>query len=168
MRVGIYARVSTLGKGQTTENQLRELREWCQRAGHEIVQEYVEHESGREGTNKRKALAALLTDAGKRRFDCVLVWSLDRFSREGTTETLQRLKLLTSYGVTFHSYSEPMVSTDNELVRDIVLAVLAALARAETQKISARVKSGMARARAQGKQLGRPKVAPEVEKRILS
>ena len=44
MRVGIYARVSTLGKGQTTENQLRELREWCQRAGHEIVQEYVEHE----------------------------------------------------------------------------------------------------------------------------
>ena len=60
-----------------------------------------------------------------------------------------------------------MGSTEKlNLVRDIVLAVLAALARAETQKISARVKSGMARARAQGKQLGRPKVAAEVEKRI--
>jgi DNA invertase Pin-like site-specific DNA recombinase len=45
MRIGIYARVSTLDKGQDPENQLRELRAWCVAAGYSIAGEYVEHES---------------------------------------------------------------------------------------------------------------------------
>jgi DNA invertase Pin-like site-specific DNA recombinase len=50
MRIAIYARVSTDDKGQDPENQLRQLRDWCAHAGHEIVHEYVDKESGRKGT----------------------------------------------------------------------------------------------------------------------
>jgi Resolvase, N terminal domain len=53
MRVAIYARVSTDDKGQNPENQLRELRAWCLNSGHKITHEYVEHESGRKGADKR-------------------------------------------------------------------------------------------------------------------
>ena len=69
--------------------------------------------------------------------------------------TIGHLERLASYGVAFHSYTEPMLSTDNELVRDIVLAVMASLAKVERQKISERTKAGLERARARGKRLGR-------------
>jgi Resolvase, N terminal domain len=56
--VALYARMSTDDKGRDPENQLAQLREWCSRSGHEIVAEYVEHESERKGPEKRKAFAA--------------------------------------------------------------------------------------------------------------
>jgi hypothetical protein len=118
MRVAIYARVSTDDKGQDPENQLLELRGWCVNSGHTITQEYVEHESGRQGADKRKQFAALFDDAAKRKFDCVVFWALDRFSREGMAQTIVHLQRLTAYGVSFHSYSEPHLATDNELVRN--------------------------------------------------
>ena len=103
MRVAIYARVSTDDKGQNPENELRELRAWCRNAGHTIVREYVEAESGRKGAEKRKQFASLFDDAAKRKFDCVLFWALDRFSREGMVQTIVHLQRLASYGVSFHS-----------------------------------------------------------------
>ena len=103
--------------------------------------------SGRKGADKRKQFAALFEDAAKRKFDCVLFWALDRFSREGMAQTSSTPRL-TSYGVTFHSYTEPHLATDNELVRNILLALLSSLAKVEAQKISERTKAGMARAKA--------------------
>ena len=103
MRVAIYARVSTLDKSQDPENQLRELRAWCANSSHTIIREYVESESGRKGADKRKQFAALFEDAAKRKFDCVLFWALDRFSREGMAQTIVHLQRLTSYGVTLHN-----------------------------------------------------------------
>jgi len=70
------------------------------------------------------------------------------YSREGMTPTIMYLQRLTSWGVGFHSYTEPHLATDNELVRDILLALLASLAKQETKRISERVKAGMARAKA--------------------
>src|SRR5262249_11523808 len=93
-------------KGQDPENQLRQLRQWCASAGHELVHEYVDHESGRKGTKDRKQFAALFEDAHKRKFDCVLFWALDRFTREGMVPTILHLQRLASYGVGFHSYTE--------------------------------------------------------------
>ena len=101
MRVAIYARVSTTYKAQHPENQLRELRAWCVNSGHTISREYVEHESGRRGADRRRQFAALFEDAAKRKFDCVLFWPLDRFSREGMAQTIVHLQRLTSYGVSF-------------------------------------------------------------------
>jgi DNA invertase Pin-like site-specific DNA recombinase len=167
MRVAIYARVSTNDKGQDPENQLRELRAWCVNSGHTISREYVEHETGGKGADKRKQFAALFEDAAKRKFDSVVFWALDRFSREGMAETIGHLQRLTSYGVSLHSYTEPHLATDNELVRNILLALLSSLAKVEAQKISERTKAGMARAKAKGIKIGRPKLGIELRQKIV-
>lgn len=157
-RVAIYARVSTDDKGQDPENQLRELRAWCENTGHMVVDEYVDHMSGTVGVGKRKEFTRMFQDAAKRKFDLVLFWALDRFSREGLSDVVVHLRRLDSHGVGFHSYTEEFLNTDNELSRDILLAVFASLAKVESAKISDRTKAGLARARAGGKKLGRPRV----------
>ena len=81
-------------------------------------------------------------------------------------QTIVHLQRLTSYGVTFHSYTEPHLATDNELVRNILLALLSSLAKVEAQKISDRTKAGMARAKAKGIRVGRPKLGIELRQKI--
>src|SRR6516165_9594013 len=166
MRIAIYARVSTDDKGQDPENQLQQLRAWCADAGHTVAHEYIDRESGRKGARERKQFAQLFEDALKRQFDCVLFWALDRFTREGMTPTIGYLKRLADCGVTFHSYTEAHLATDNELVGNILLAVMASLAKLESQKISDRTRAGIARARAQGKRIGRPALDPALQRKI--
>jgi DNA invertase Pin-like site-specific DNA recombinase len=168
MRIAIYARVSTEDKGQDPENQLRQLRNWCANAGHEIAREYIDRESGRKGSKERKQFAALFDDAHKRKFDCVLFWALDRFSREGMVPTIMYLQRLSACGVGFHSYTEAHLATDNELVRNILLALLASLAKVEAQKIGERTRAGMARAKAKGVRIGRPALALRLQKKIAA
>jgi DNA invertase Pin-like site-specific DNA recombinase len=156
-RAAIYARVSTEDKGQTPDNQLLQLRAWCERMGYPIVREYVEHENGGKGIEYRKQLAAMFASAARREFDLLLVWSLDRFSREGMAATVGYLQRLASHGVAFRSFTEEHLSTENELVRNILLATLSSLAKLEREKISQRTKAGLKRARSRGKVLGRPK-----------
>ncbi len=72
-RLAIYARVSTTDKGQSPENQLAELRQWCKQSGHDVVEEYIDYESGSKGTNGRDAFKQMFDDAAKRKFDIVLV-----------------------------------------------------------------------------------------------
>jgi DNA invertase Pin-like site-specific DNA recombinase len=136
IRVAIYARVSTDDKGQDPENQLRQLRAWCGHTGYPVVREYVEYENGGKGVEYRKQLGAMFEGAARREFDLLLVWSLDRFSREGMAATVTRLQRLASHGVAFRSFTEEHLSTENELVRNILLAVLASLAKLEREKIS--------------------------------
>ena len=170
MRIAIYARVSTDDKGQNPENQLRELRSWCANTGHTVVHEYVDHESGRKGTKGRKQFAALFEDAHKRKFDCVLFWALDRFTREGMATTVMYLQRLAESGVSFHSYTEAHLSTDNELVGNILLAVMSSLAKVKSQKIGERTRAGMERARVKGtksgKPIGRPTLDPALQRKI--
>jgi DNA invertase Pin-like site-specific DNA recombinase len=98
----------------------------------------------------------------------VLFWALDRFSREGMVPTIRHLERLSAYGVGFHSYTEAHLATDNELVRNILLALLASLAKVEAQKISDRTRAGMARAKAHGKWIGRPKLDAQMQERIAA
>jgi DNA invertase Pin-like site-specific DNA recombinase len=93
-------------------------------------------------------------------------WALDRFSREGMAQTIMHLQRLSSYGVAFHSYTEAHLATDNELVRNILLALLSSLAKVEAQKISERTRAGMSRARAKGVKIGRPKLGLELRQKI--
>ncbi len=81
MRVALYARVSTSDKDQNPENQLVLLRREAERASDQVIKEYVDEKSG--GSSNRKAFQELMRDAGKRRFDLVRVFALDRFSSEG-------------------------------------------------------------------------------------
>ena len=81
-------------------------------------------------------------------------------------QTVAHLQRLTSYGVSFHSYSAPHLATDNELVRDVLLALLPSLAKVEAQKIAERTKAGMARASAKGIRIGRPRLDVELRQKI--
>jgi DNA invertase Pin-like site-specific DNA recombinase len=130
------------------------------------VHEYVDQESGRKGTKDRKQFAALFEDAHKRKFDCILFWALDRFTREGMVPTILHLQRLASCNVGLHSYTEPHLATDNELVRNILLALLASLAKVEAQKTSERTRAGMARAKAQGKRIGTPSISHKLREKI--
>ena len=155
MKVALYSRVSTDDRGQDPENQLVQLRAWCAAMGHSIVAEYVDHASGAKDAYERPQLAKMLDDAHRRRFDLLCCWSLDRLSREGLEAAIGYLRRLGNAGVTFHSYTEPMLSTDNAVVRDVLLAVMASMAAMERARISERTKAGLARVRERGVQLGR-------------
>jgi len=91
-------------QGQETANQLHELRKLCIAQGWTIVSEYEDHESG--GKADRSQFKAMMTDAARRKFDVVLLWALDRFSREGVYETHVHLKRLDVAGVRFRSFTE--------------------------------------------------------------
>lgn len=154
-QVAIYARVSTKDKGQEVANQLRQLREYCSRQGWDVVGEFVDRASGKR--SDREQFQAMFAAASRRQFDCVLFWSLDRFSREGTLETLTHLQRLTGYGVAFKSFTEQYLDGTG-LFRDAIIGILAALAKQERVRLSERVQAGLARAKAQGRVGGRPVV----------
>src|SRR5687768_3738994 len=96
LRVALYARVSTKDKRQDTDNQLAHLRQFCATQGWTVVHEYVDRATGKH--SDREQFQRLFQDASQRKFDVVLFWSLDRFSREGVRETLNHLERLTSHG----------------------------------------------------------------------
>lgn len=139
IKVALYLRVSTTDKGQDTDNQLLQLKQYCKSKSYEIYNIYIDHESGRKGRSVRKQFNQMFKDAAQHHFDLVLFWSLDRFSREGIKKTLHYLQLLDSYGVKFHSYTEEYLQTDNELIAHILIGVMSYFGEYEAQRISRRV-----------------------------
>ena len=97
-RAAIYARVSTDENRQDPETQLRELRDFAERRGFEVVGEYIDHASGK--TEERESYKRLLEDARRRRLDVVLVWRYDRFARS-TVALVNALAEFRSLGVDF-------------------------------------------------------------------
>lgn len=151
-RVAFYVRVSTID--QHPETQLRELREYAHHRGPSIAQEYVDHGVG--GTKARRpALDRMLEDARRRRFDVLLVWSCDRLARS-TKHFLQVLDELDSCDVQFVSLREAF-DTSGALGRAF-LGIIAVLGEMERALLIERVRSGMARARAEGRQIGRTRL----------
>jgi DNA invertase Pin-like site-specific DNA recombinase len=153
MKAAIYARVSTKDKGQSTENQMPDLRHFAQVLGYDIYREYTEEESG--GTANRSEFKKLFADAHQRKFDLVLFWSLDRFSREGASATLQHLNTLESYGVGFKSYTEQYLDSTG-IFKEAVISILATVVKQERVRLSERTKAGLERARGKGTKLGKP------------
>ncbi|MEA3291085.1 MAG: recombinase family protein [Pseudomonadota bacterium] len=160
--VAIYARVSTKDR-QETENQLLQLREYCQKQGWMVFKEYIDRETGQTGD--RPQFKKLFLHAHQRKFDVVLFWALDRFSREGVRETLNHLSQLEDADVDFVSYTEPYLNTLGHF-RDAIIGILASLAKQEVVRRSERVKAGMARAKAEGKRVSRPALPKEKQDQI--
>jgi len=158
MRAAIYARVSTSDGRQEVDNQLGELRQFVQLQGWEIVQEYIDHESGSKAD--RAEFRRMFADAEDHRFDVVLFWALDRLSREGARETLQYLNQLDQCGVAFRSFTEPYLDSCG-LFKDAVIAILAVIAKQERLRISQRVKAALERAKEKGTRSGRPVGRPK-------
>lgn len=160
-RVALYLRVSTKGvkngREQSPENQRKQLRAFAKAMEWHIVAEYEDRESGAKGEKERAQFRAVMEAASRREFDTVLVWSLDRFTREGIGKTFGHLKKLDGYGVKFRSFSENFLDTTSEF-GDLVVAIFAFVASFERRRIKERIAAGLARARAQGTALGRPRV----------
>jgi DNA invertase Pin-like site-specific DNA recombinase len=155
MRCAIYSRVST--DKQDNQNQLTQLRDFANAAGWDIVQEYVDVVSGGKAAKLRPQFDAMMTAASQRRFDALLFWSLDRFSREGALPTLKYLAQLNEYGVVWRSYTEQYLDTTG-MFKDAVVSILAVVAKQEKARIQERTKAGLATARRKGVKLGRPRV----------
>lgn len=155
MRTAIYARVSTRDRGQDVENQLLQLREFCLRSNWIVVCEYIDQASAKSAN--RPEFQAMLAAAVRREFDMVLFWSLDRFSREGVLQTLQHLQALTAAAVNWRSFTEQYLDSCG-IFRDAVLSILATVAKQERVRLSERTLAGLARARRNGKEFGRPRL----------
>jgi DNA invertase Pin-like site-specific DNA recombinase len=151
IRVAIYARVSS--DKQETQNQLAQLREFCRRQGWLVVTEYIDHETGSVST--RANFQKMLLHASQRKFEVLLFWALDRLTREGTLATLQYLERLTSYQVGYKSFTEPYLDSCGTF-KDVVISLLATMAKQERLRMGERVRAGLQHARRLGKKLGRP------------
>lgn len=162
-KVAIYARVST--DQQTTENQLGELREVAARNGWEITQEYVDHGiSGAKGRDKRPAFDALLKDAVRKQFDVIAAWSVDRLGRS-LRDLLSFLDDIHAKDIGLYLHQQGVDTTTPG--GKALFQMVGVFAEFERAMIQERVKAGLARARSQGKTLGRPRVDQKIEAEIL-
>jgi DNA invertase Pin-like site-specific DNA recombinase len=158
LNVAIYARVSSKDKGQDYENQLIDLRSFVERKADEgwtLGEIYTDKVSAKLGST-RPAFNRMMVDASEKRFDLILFWSLDRFSREGVYETFEHLRKLSNYGVDWFSLKEEYLRSVG-VFKEAVLAIISAIAKQERVRISERTLAGLARARRAGRVGGRPR-----------
>ena len=154
MRIGIYCRVSKNDESQDPQNQLNPLRDYAKALGGEIVAEYKDLASG--GSSDREGFLRMLEDADKRKFDLLLIWALDRFSREGISNTLGYLEKLKRNAIAIKSLQESWLDTRDEGLGQLLLAIFSWVAQQERKRIVERTRAGLERAKRQGKRLGRP------------
>ncbi len=153
-RVALYMRVST--DHQTTANQERELREVAARAGWEIVEVYKDQGiSGAKGRGQRPAFDAMCKDAARRRFDVVMAWSVDRLGRS-LQDLVAFLSDLHSSGIDLLLHQQGVDTTTPS--GKAMFQMMGVFAEFERAMIRERVNAGLARAKSEGKTLGRPRV----------
>ena len=158
MRVAIYARVSTRDKGQDPENQVHQLREFAEKHG-TVYKVFTEEVSG--GKSDRSEFKQMLLEAYQKKFDLVVFWRLDRFSREGALPTLKYLKELRDHGVNYKSFTEPYLDSLGPF-GDVIVSMLATIAAQDLIKISENTKAALAKKQAAGVKLGAPSKGEEV------
>jgi len=152
IKIAVYARVSTSGKGQDVELQLRDLRALAQARGYDIFREYVDDGvSGRK--DRRPELDRLMNDARKRKFDAVIVWRFDRFARS-TKHLVTALEEFRRLGIDFISFQEN-IDTSSPMGK-AMFTIVSAIAELEADIIRERVVAGIANARTKGVKIGRP------------
>jgi DNA invertase Pin-like site-specific DNA recombinase len=155
-RAAIYVRVST--DEQTTQNQELVLREVCERAGWNLEAIYRDEGiSGAKGRDKRPGLDGMLKDAARRRFDVILVWSVDRLGRS-LQDLVGMLTEIHALGVDLFLHQQAVDTTTPG--GKALFQMMGVFAEFERAMIRDRVKSGMARAKTQGKRMGRPAMDP--------
>jgi DNA invertase Pin-like site-specific DNA recombinase len=153
MNCAIYARVSTAD--QKCELQLRELRTYCERRGWEISEEYVD--VGWSGKlTKRPQLDRCMRDAAEHRFDCILVWKLDRWGRS-LSHLIDSIQTLSSNGIRWIAVTQNLDTDQANPMAKAMLGMMAVFAEFERSMIQERVVAGMAAAKHRGIRCGRPK-----------
>ena len=168
LKAALYARVST--GGQTTENQLIELREAADRLGWLVVAEFVDHGiSGAKGREGRPQLDALLKGVARKEFDVVAAWSVDRLGRS-LIDLVGLLKELHSTGIDLYLHQQA-INTTTPAGR-AMFQMMGVFAEFEREMIKERVKAGLGRARAAAESkgqkftTGRPRITAATEQHI--
>ena len=156
MKAALWLRISTNDRGQDPQLQRADLDRVCQQRGWEIVKVYEVEESA-FGKKPRDQFHAMLEDARKGRFDVLVAWSMDRFSREGEWSVSRTIATFQDWKIRFYSYNEPFLDTTGEFA-GFLIPLFAWMARQESLRKGRAVKLGMAKARALGRRIGRPKV----------
>lgn len=150
-KVAIYARVSTSSKGQDLDTQLLPLKRYCKERDREIVETYTDIMSGSK--ESRPSLNQLLDDAQAHKFDTVIVFRFDRISRS-TKQLIDLLERFRKLNISFISINENIDTTTP--AGSMMFTIIAAFAKFERDIISERVRFGIEKAKANGKQIGRP------------
>lgn len=163
IKVAAYVRVSldetdkNSKQFQDPENQLDQLKDFCKAMKWDLKYIYIDKMSG--ANPARPEFRKMMSEALQRRFSGIVVWKLDRFSREGIIPTMSYIKQLKERGIWLRSMTESWLDTSQEGITDIVLAIMSWAAAEERKKISERTKAGIARRRAIGQwKGGRPKI----------
>jgi DNA invertase Pin-like site-specific DNA recombinase len=161
-RAALYLWIST--DGQTTENEQRALQAVASQRGWTVVASYDDNGvSGAKGRDQRPGLDAMLTDATRGRFNVVMVWAMDRLGRS-LADLIDTLRSLESANVDLY-LDQQAIDTTTPAGR-MFFHVTGAFAEFERDMIRSRVNAGLARARASGVRLGRPKTSAKVERAI--
>ena len=161
IRACLWLRVSTDSKGQDPELQQSDLMRVCEQRGWVVTQVYEVEESA-FGKKPREQFQAMLEEARRGKFDIVVTWSMDRFSREGEWSVSRIMAALQDWKVRFYSYNEPFLDTTGPFA-GFLIPLFAWLARQESLRKGRAVRLGMERARAEGKAVGRPVVVDRVD-----
>ena len=156
MKVGIYVRVSTIQ--QTTENQLLELYEICERNDWTVVEEYNETVSGTKGVDDRKELNRLLKDASRKKFNKVVIWSVDRLGRS-MKHLVMVLSQLKDLDVDIYSYKQGIDTSTT--MGSSFFHMVGIFAELENNMRRERQIIGIKRAKKEGVQFGRKDVVDE-------
>ena len=161
-RAVLYLRVSTLD--QTTANQERELRDVAGRMGCDIVHVYKDHGiSGAKGRDKRPAFDRLCREAAKRQFDMVMAWSVDRLGRS-LQDLVAFLSELHALRIDLFLHQQGLDTTTP--AGKAMFQMMGVFAEFERAIIQERVRAGLARAKSEGKRLGRPPIPAKMQKAI--
>ena len=163
-RAALYLRVST--DGQTVDNQRLELEQAAKMAGWQVVGIYMDEGiSGAKSRQDREGFDRLCKDATRRQFDVVMSWSVDRLGRS-LQDLIGFLSELHAVGVDLYLHQQGIDTTTP--AGKAMFQMMGVFAEFERSMIQERVRAGLNRARAQGKTLGRPKVAGKVEQAVLA
>ena len=165
-RCGIYCRVSTSTKDQTTENQLRELNSYCDRMGYEVVKVYEDEVSGAKSREKRPAYSELCKDAFLKKFDIIIGWDVSRFGRS-MKEFVHFLSDMDDKGIGVIAVKNGL-DTNSSSGR-MMMKLIGVLEEWNREMLVERTKSGLARTVANGTKLGRKKITnPKMTAQIIS
>jgi DNA invertase Pin-like site-specific DNA recombinase len=161
-RVGLYLRVST--SGQTVENQRIDLERVAEQRGWQVVETYVDHGiSGSKGRDERPAFKKLTKDAAAGKLDMVAAWSIDRVGRS-LQHLVEFMEELREEGVGLYLHQQNVDSST--AAGKAMLSMCGVFAEFERSIIVERINVGLARARAQGHKLGRPRVGDATDAEI--
>jgi len=141
MKAVLYLRVSTDEERQDVNNQREPLTQLAKALNYEIIKEYIDYASG--GNSNRPQFQQMLNDSRLHKFDIILVWALDRFSREGILNTLSYLRTLRQHNIALKSLQESWLDTRDEGIGELLLAVFSWVANQEKKRISDRIKAGL-------------------------